>query len=195
MPLELLIFLALYATLGLLAIVLLIIGVVGRQVSDHPFCTRCGADLVNEPGASICPSCGAFLNVDSAVTRGRRAKRRGAVALGGVLLIVTLGLGAGTWFAERQGADWNRFKPFTLLRMEAMGDDDLRARAALAELHDRVAGHQLPTHQHETLMNLALARHGVADNPRRQLWADILRTAHETHQLDTARWKRFGEQK
>lgn len=195
MPLESAIFLVLYATLGGLSALLLLVGVIGRKVSVHPFCKRCGFDLDNNLAAAACPSCGAFLNVDGAIVHGRRAKRRGAVALGSLLLVLTLALAGSAWIAEQQGYDLNTLKPFPLLRVEAMGSDDLRSRAALAELETRLAGHHLPTHEHETLINLALARHGVADNPRRHLWARILDVAHDTHQLDTARYKQYQDQK
>ncbi|HYO10382.1 MAG TPA: hypothetical protein VER17_15540 [Tepidisphaeraceae bacterium] len=44
------------------ALVLLVLGMRGRRVDDHPVCRRCGFDLVGPPGGTAtCSECGADL--------------------------------------------------------------------------------------------------------------------------------------
>ena len=59
--------------------VLLVIGLRGRRVGDHPVCRRCGFDLFGNPAAARCPECGADLGVSGAVRTGHLRRRRGAL--------------------------------------------------------------------------------------------------------------------
>lgn len=60
----------------------------GRVIDDHPHCRGCGFDLFKlYPAAATCPECGRALHRHGAVRIGGRAKRRGVIAAGAVLLV------------------------------------------------------------------------------------------------------------
>src|SRR5438105_668743 len=82
-----------YGAIGVVLVgaTILLKGLKGRRVGDHPICARCGYDLFGKPEESkVCPECGADLCEKKAVVIGWRQKRAGMVLVG--LLIVGLGL-------------------------------------------------------------------------------------------------------
>jgi hypothetical protein len=62
--------------LFLVGLILLILGLRGRRVDDHPICRKCGFDLFGKPeGSTICSECSADLTYPHAIPR--PAVRRG----------------------------------------------------------------------------------------------------------------------
>src|SRR3954466_13437652 len=80
-------------------VALLIAGVRGRRVDDHPICRRCGFDLVGLPqGAAVGSGCGADLSAPRAIIVGHRVRRSGLRLAGAALLIVSAGaIGLAAW--------------------------------------------------------------------------------------------------
>lgn len=77
---------------GLIAgVVLLLIGLRGRRVGDHPHCRRCGFDLCGRPvGTHLCGECGASLDAPRAIEIGLR-QRRPAIVLLGLIAVASCG--------------------------------------------------------------------------------------------------------
>jgi hypothetical protein len=90
-----------FFVLGLLAVlmpvgvVLLVVGVVGRRVDDHPLCRGCGFDLVGTAlgSAALCPECGRSVGTGAGRRVGNRVRRRGMMLGGGVAVTAALGIG------------------------------------------------------------------------------------------------------
>src|SRR5690349_3923778 len=104
----------------LLGVLLLILGLRGKRLNDHPTCRDCGFDLENVYPASItCPECGSGLRRPKAVRTGQR-RRRPILIAAGLLLLLTPGFPiALAVFAAITGADVNQYKPLGLLLWEA----------------------------------------------------------------------------
>ena len=93
-------------------IVMLVLGLRGRCVNDHPVCRACGFDLVGVwPRERVCPECGGALDDEEAVVIGARKRRKGLVT-GGVLLLAVVVIGGGGMLMTRNaGVNWNRYLP------------------------------------------------------------------------------------
>src|SRR5438552_5497377 len=70
---------------------LLVIGVRGRRVGDHPHCRRCGFDLFGLPNTSSrCPECGANLTVRRSTVTGARRSRSFSLGIGLLLALLSI---------------------------------------------------------------------------------------------------------
>src|SRR5690348_5115483 len=75
--------LLLLPALAMLAgIALIVMGVRGRHVGDHPYCRKCGFDLFGVVERTHCPECGADVTAAKAVRIGSRVRRRGILGGG-----------------------------------------------------------------------------------------------------------------
>lgn len=125
------------------AVGLLVIGLRGRRIDDHPVCRRCRFDLVGVyPGATTCPECGSGLVGERAVRIGQRRRRGGMIACGGSMLLVLLAGGGFVGVKTARGFDWNTIKPAWMLVWEVRQGDhsgraaaELWARQRMGELH------------------------------------------------------------
>ena len=105
--------------LALLPILLLALGVAvlvrglrGRRVDDHPICRKCGFDLVGRPaGSDRCPECGADLTRTHAIRDGRHIRQRGLIATGSFLILFVLANAIfAAWVVFPQFA-WRHYAP------------------------------------------------------------------------------------
>src|SRR5688572_6470665 len=116
------------------ATVLLITGLRGRRVDDHPLCRRCGFDLIGLPeGSIVCSECGANLHRDRAIRTGHRVRRAGMIVLSLALLLPSLLWVGVVGYIAAADVNWMSHKPVWLLLRDADTDG-----AALAELLTRL---------------------------------------------------------
>src|SRR5436190_124026 len=120
---------------AIVGVALLILGVRGRRVDDHPICRRCGFDLVGLPeGVTTCSECGADLEAKRAVVHGRRKRRPVLAVAGAIPILAVMGIIAlGTWSRATQ-FDLNRMKPTAWLMHEARVGGGSSNSVAWAEL-------------------------------------------------------------
>src|SRR5690242_13672777 len=80
---------------------LLIRGLRGRKIDDHPLCRRCGFDLIGLPhDVKTCSECGADVSSPRAVRIGHRRRRAGMVWAGALLISpVVLGVALVGWMS------------------------------------------------------------------------------------------------
>lgn len=180
--------------LGLAAsIVLLIIGLRGRRVGDHPVCGRCGFDLFGNPGAARFPECGAELGLAGAVLTGHRQRRRGAIWLGGAMLLGLAWAGVAGSFAAR-GVDFNTYKPLGWLLRDMASANAATRDDALAELRNRLQTGRLGNADIERLTTRALDLQGDRSKPWVPAWGDLIESARAAGKLPDAAWARYARQ-
>ena len=179
--------------LGLLA---LVVGWRGRRVDDHPVCRRCGFDLFGRPAESTaCPECGANLARRRAVRIGRRQRRRGLLACGAVLLLVSfVPLGA-IGVRRARGFEWQAHKPARWLLRELDSSDTAVRDAARAELMRRGAAGALDgTDVPAELWERALAAQADTSKPWDDWWGGVIENARMRDRLPQPLWERYVRQ-
>jgi hypothetical protein len=168
-----------------LGVGLLVLGVRGQRLNDHPICRACSFDLVGiYPAQERCPECGARIADAFAVRFGARRPRPFALVSGAAILLLCTGL-TGLLGASAIGIlDWNSVKPEWVLLRELRTADPIEARD---ELIKRQRNGRLSPAATRSLINAALSVHG---NPEaawdvawpaflEDLWADGLLTRED----------------
>lgn len=138
-------------------VVLFVRGVRGRAVDDHPLCRRCRYDLSGTPERpEKCPECGTDLARRQAIRIGHRRKRWVSLVMG--LLLTLGGAGAGTHYGLpwARNFDFNPYKPLWMLRREAVGTDQQRAKAAQQEIVARCGDGRISSAQAAILTDESL---------------------------------------
>lgn len=118
--------------------ILLIAGVRGRRVDDHPLCGRCRYDLVGSPGVARCPECGGDLTLPKSRRWGNRRKRRVLMVLGLTILIPALSGGGLLAYHTARDTDWTKYKPLWLLRSDLQSGQPSSRQAAEQEILRRL---------------------------------------------------------
>ena len=114
---------------------LLLAGVYGKRIDDHPWCRTCKFDLFGSPAdAQTCSECGADLTQTNAVRVGQRRKRKGVIVSGVVLLLLAGGFFAAMAWTASSSFDLNRIKPVWWLAMNGESANLSSATVALKEL-------------------------------------------------------------
>jgi transposase len=171
---------------------LLILGLRGKRINDHPTCRDCGFDLENVyPACITCPECGSGLNRPKAVRPGQR-RRRPVFIAAGLLLIITAILPIGAaGFAAITGQDINQYKPLGLLLWEARHADAKNGKAIAADLLTRMLSGKLTPAQEDRITDLALARQEDPTVPWDDAWGDLIDRAKLDGRLSADQQQRF----
>lgn len=175
-------------------VALLIWGLRGKRIDDHPVCRQCRFDLAGQPEGTItCPECGAGLKRTGSVRIGQRRKRPIVILLG-VLGIALPMLALGTLgFAIITGQDLNSYKPLGLLKWEAGHADAAHSKVVAAELHKRMMVKGVSQGKYDTIVQLALEQQGDTARKWSPEWGDIIEQAQTDGKLskeDKARYRR-----
>lgn len=174
---------------------LLVCGLRGRRVNDHPICRRCRFDLAGVyPVAGVCPECGRNLNAPKAIQKGARRKRKVLLIIGILSVMVSLtfaGLVASQMFRSTRP---NQHKPVWLLLHEAAGQPDARAHAALDELFDRQINGALSNSAESRAIKRALRYQRDRSKPWRTGWGRLIEHAWDNGKLSDAEKKQYAEQ-
>jgi hypothetical protein len=173
---------------------LLLLGLRGRRVGDHPFCRRCGFDLFGRPeGSMTCPECGADLARARATVIGTRQRRRWPALGGAMLLVPSLAVGLLTTSGALRGLDWQKSKPTWYLLRETHAPDAATRLAALNELHARLTVKQLDRRQVGRLVDRVMAVQADASQPWVNVHGDIIELARANGHVDHDQWVKYAE--
>jgi hypothetical protein len=174
---------------------ILMLGLRGRCIDDHPVCGHCRFDLIGVyPAATVparCPECGTDLAKPRAVRVGQRRHRRFVAALGGVLLLVSLTAGLALGWSAVQGPGLNKYKPSWWLETEARVGDVSVAGAALSELNARLMDDKLSASGVRRLALYGLTRQADRDHEWVAGWGDVIEGAHAKNILASDEWQRY----
>ena len=172
------------------AMVLLIAGLRGRQVDDHPLCRRCGFDLVGLPeGGTVCSECGANLHRDRAIRTGHRVRRAGMIVLSLALLLPSLLWVGVVGYVTAADVNWMSHKPVWLLLRDADTDG-----AALAELLTRLNNGKLSATDVNRVVTKALAVQADSTRLWNGSWGDLIERARVVATVSEADWARYLQQ-
>ena len=179
-----------FALLLIVGVCLLLVGLRGRRVDDHPLCRRCRFDLTGRPTSSDrCPECGSDLGTPRAMVVGHRRRRRGLLAGGVALLVLTVGVGGVLGWGRANQVNWLTYAPVRYLLHEATSADPARRTPALAELSARAA--RLTPGQWDAVADAAVAYQADANKPWDTGWDALLQPAAGHGHPSAERWARY----
>ena len=200
--------LALAAAMLAIGLLLLILGLRGRRINDHPLCRRCGFDLIGlptnpgpkraghahstEPAPSQprCPECGADLSLRQRIRTGARRRRPLAVAFGLMLALAGLGVSSAVGWGLAAKYDWNKSKPAWLLLQQADGahPDPMMLR----ELWRRLRAQRLSAAQARRIVDRALAVQADASIPWVDTWGLMIESGRDQSLINDQQWTAYA---
>ncbi|HYE60457.1 MAG TPA: hypothetical protein VD997_00550 [Phycisphaerales bacterium] len=167
----------LLALLGvmLLGTLLIVLGVRGKRLNDHPTCRWCGFDLENIYPANVtCPECGAGLKREKAVRIGQRRKRPVFILSGVLFVLMPLAPIGVVLFASITGTDVNRYKRLGLLLWEVDRVDSKRAALIAGEFFNRLAAANVDIAQEQRILAYTLDRQADPARAWGKEWSDVI---------------------
>ncbi len=156
---------------------LLVTGLRGRVVNDHPVCRKCKFDITGiYPGEERCPECGAELNSE-AVRFGQRVRRTiraatGALILGATLIVVPVMLVTMTGTVN-----WNSHMPTSILIWQSQAGTPTAVNGAVQELTTRFNTGTLKKKQIGRMISAGLEAQSDTTRPWDPLWGDLIEAA------------------
>lgn len=159
----------------IVGIVLLVLGLRGRRVDDHPVCRDCGFDLSGVyPASSTCPECGAGLRRPRGVRIGNR-RRRWVLAGVGAALVLVLGAALPTGMtAFLSGRNVVAHLPLRVLLWEGRHAGPESSQIVADEVLNRLlAGTPTPTN-YARIIDAALDIQGEPSDRWGDAWAKVL---------------------
>ena len=180
---------------ALFGLSLLIWGVRGRRINDHPVCRACGFDLKGlYPDAPMCPECGRDVRETRSVRSGVRTRRRWTIVAGAALLTIgVVGLG-GAGYALGRSANLNPYKPTWLLAMEAQARNSATASAAISELVGRIEAERLSEERVASLIENALYAQSDLDAAWLVEWGNLIDVARVWGHVTDEQYRQYMRQ-
>lgn len=182
-------------TMAILGIGLLLLGLRGRRLNDHPTCRRCGADLVNlRSGDATCPECKHSLEKKRARRVGARQRRPLMIVLGASLLLLGSATGGFIWGMKSDPYDWMKAMPTWVIVKIAQRDEEPMEEAALGELVRRLDGDHLSRWRSSSIAQLGLELQANDLRAWNDQWAKFIETAWKKELLSEEQMRRYGRQ-
>ncbi len=205
----------LIAAISIPGLVLLILGLRGRRVDDHPICRKCRFDLIGlppgglstegwafspthsltpppPPPAPLCPECGADLSRPRATRTGNRVRREGLLAASTAILAICLaGAGIVTWNIAHS-RNLNTLKPSWLLALDLSNAQAAKADAALLELDTRLTANSLSQSTAQSAARRLLARQSNLSIPWTPAMGDFLESLRKKDWLPDPDWTSYA---
>lgn len=175
-----------------IAFVLLLAGLRGRRIGDHPICRRCGYDLFGQPaGTAVCGECGSDLNRRRALLVGHHQRRKGLLLSGVVLLVPFLPIDGILIWGRANHVDWLKYAPTWWLISRAQSADPAKRSAALAELIDRAGKKSLTGEQWVAVANAAIAYDADSNKTWDAGWESLVEPGRAGSLLPDGLWKKY----
>ncbi|MFM9996231.1 MAG: hypothetical protein ACKVU4_10575 [Phycisphaerales bacterium] len=193
---------------------LLVLGLRGRRIDDHPLCRRCRFDLsglVDVPDRSDgtldrsdsttlpatprrCPECGANTGARLAIRIGHHRKRRSLIVLGVFFLLAAIGIGGVIGWSAATRFDWNTVKPLWMLRNSAVSADRTTAHAALIEVIRRIETGRAGQTAIGGFVDTALEQQFGAFNAWNGDWSTLINAAYKRDLATPEQYQQYFRQ-
>lgn len=174
-------------------LMLLITGVRGYRIGDHPICHRCGFDLFGLPsGVSICSECGSDVSQPNSIRIGHRKRQPGSILLGVLFLLTFAFVASFAGWETAQNINWEQHLPTFWLVHETASADPASRDPAFAELLRRMRAGNLSEGETQKLVVRGLAFQADTSKAWVTAWGDIVESAHTAGKLTTAQWRQYA---
>ena len=162
--------------------VIVVRGLRGRTVDDHPVCAACSFDLVGlvtrVGPATTCPECGADVAPDRGVAWGRHARQPWLIAFGGVLVLTAAAVVAGPAVLRANRGTLIRNAPYWFVKKHALDTRNGVSMEYQLELLRRMNDDLLDSEQIADIAINALSLQPRVDVPLGH-WADLFYKADQ----------------
>ncbi|HEV7301875.1 MAG TPA: hypothetical protein VGN72_21240 [Tepidisphaeraceae bacterium] len=176
-------------------LLLLVRGMIGRRIDDHPLCRACGFDLTGRAeGSDRCPECGRDVTQPKAIRHGHRQRRGGLIAAGVAGILLGLAFLSPTVIATATSFDPQLHKPMWLLQREAHSANAQRRDAAIAEMERRLTAGLLSRDAVASIVSRALDLQGDPNQPWNRKWGDMIERARAQQQVSDDQWILYARQ-
>lgn len=178
-------------------LVLLVMGLRGKKVDDHPRCRACGFDCAGIEGVGAgkgvvhCPECGRNVASPRRLRRGNRVGRRG-LAAAGVFLLALAGVGAGSVvIGISKGVAWINAMPGWALLLEVRVTDTQTQREVLAEMTQRISSGTASRWVARSAVAMALDAQRNDAAPWLVEWGDLVESAWHAGNVTAEEYRGF----
>lgn len=184
-------FLALAAAIAAIGLVLVIFGLWGRRLGDHPHCRSCQFDLQGLRIPTTCPECGREIATSADVRLGLRRIRRVPTSFGALFLIVGAAIAVAIAVTSARGINWYTRMPAWMLVAISRPWLGTASEPALDELRERANARKLDSQTLGTLAIRGCDAQGDMDRAWLESWGDLVVRAKEVSAIDQQRFETF----
>ncbi|MCH8260500.1 MAG: hypothetical protein IIC46_09875, partial [Planctomycetes bacterium] len=178
---------------SLFGLLLLVLGVRGKRIDDHPLCRKCKYDLVGTAQLPTkCPECGSELSKNRATRIGNRKHRHSMLVAGLIIFSSSLTTGGFLGWAQAKNFDWYPYKPLWVLSSEAELPMPVNQYSkAQWEIYNRLSDGKLSNRQINNLVENALKLQADKSIKWNLCWGDILEEAWLKDKVSKDQLKRY----
>lgn len=186
-------YLILFSGVSLFGLLLLILGVRGKRIDDHPLCRKCKYDLIGTPELPAnCPECGAKLSKRKATRSGNRKRRRAMLSVGIVILASSFAICGILGWALAKNFNWYPYKPLWVLRNEAIASPPLTPmNMAQKEILSRLTNDKLSDKQIDQLIEQALSIQADKAIIWDYFWGDLIEATWDEQKIKDDQLHRY----
>jgi hypothetical protein len=171
---------------------ILIRGLRGRMLDDHPVCRRCGFDLFGLPaGVEKCSECGADLARPKAIRVGNRRRRAPLIWTGGFIFLIGFAVAALIGVAALQNVNWIEYEPTWYVIRDSQSSVPSDRDPALKELLRRLNGGELSDERVKDLVAKQLVWQNDANTPWAVERGDLIDAAHAADKMPADQWANY----
>jgi hypothetical protein len=181
----------LHGAMALSGLVVLVLGLCGRRINDHPLCRRCGADLLDRPSQDCCPACGHRLRAGRQCM-GARHHRPIMTSVGVLLLLISAGATGFRGGLLTAPWEWLKVLPARAVLQLVHREDEPTESAAIQELLTRLQNDEIPAPTLPRIVEAALQAQADATRPWNDLWPQFIESAWTKGLLTEEQQRRYG---
>ena len=171
---------------------LLIRGLRGRAIDDHPVCRECGFDLFGLPaGVEKCSECGEDLTKPKAIRIGNRRRRPGLIWTGGFVFLIGFAFTGLIGVAVLQNVNWIEHAPTWYVIRDSQSSVPADRDPALKELLRRLNAGELSDERIKEIVAKQLVWQNDANTPWAVERGDLIDAAHIAGKMSADQWKNY----